>query len=84
MLWARRAPAGSGAGAATLCQLVHSCRSALAVHGCEPELGGLEGLVAQLNCGSGAAGGLDFSGFVRAVRREFQGVVQREMAAAAC
>lgn len=47
------------------------------MHDCQPALEQLEALVAALN-----GGGHDFSGFVRAVRREFQGVVQQEMAAA--
>lgn len=48
------------------------------VHDCQPQLNDLEALVERLN-----GGGTDFSGFVRAVRQEFQGVVANEMAAAA-
>jgi hypothetical protein len=49
------------------------------VHGCQPELEQLGELLAALN-----GGGHDFSGFVREVRRGFQGLVQREMQAQPC
>ena len=46
----------------------------VAVSGCQPSIERLPELLAALN-----GGGQDFSGFVRALRREFQGVVAQEM-----
>ncbi|GAB4822989.1 hypothetical protein N2152v2_010035 [Parachlorella kessleri] len=48
--------------------------SSYAVSGCQPSVERLPELLVALN-----SGGQDFSGFVRALRREFQGVVAQEM-----